>query len=322
MATPAPADVLVIFGITGDLAKVMTFRSLYRLERRGLLSCPIVGVAVDDWTDDQLRDHARECIAGTGEPVDDAVFARLAARLSYVAGDFGESATYGRVADAIKGTAAAGVLPGDPAVPVRHRGRRPVRRRPDRPRPGGRREAVRPRPGVGAGARRRAAHVPRRVADLPDRPLPREDGHRGGALPPVRQRAARARVEPPQPRVRADHDGRELRRRGPRPLLRPGRSAAGRGGQPPDAARGGDGHGGPRRRRPGDDQGRPARRVPGRGHRGPRPLRPRPVRRLPRHARRGAGLDHRDLRRPAARGRQLALVGRAVLHPHRQAPRR
>ena len=77
MATPAPADVLVIFGITGDLAKVMTFRSLYRLERRGLLSCPIVGVAVDDWTDDQLRDHARECIAGTGEPVDDAVFARL-----------------------------------------------------------------------------------------------------------------------------------------------------------------------------------------------------------------------------------------------------
>ncbi len=33
-----PADVLVIFGITGDLAKVMTFRSLYRLEMRGLLT--------------------------------------------------------------------------------------------------------------------------------------------------------------------------------------------------------------------------------------------------------------------------------------------
>ena len=84
MTTPALADVLVIFGITGDLAKVMTFRSLYRLERRGLLSCPIVGVAVDDWTDDQLRDHARECVVGTGESLDDDVFARLAARLSYV----------------------------------------------------------------------------------------------------------------------------------------------------------------------------------------------------------------------------------------------
>ena len=39
------ADVLVIFGITGDLAKKMTLRSLYRLEARGLLNCPIVGVA-------------------------------------------------------------------------------------------------------------------------------------------------------------------------------------------------------------------------------------------------------------------------------------
>jgi glucose-6-phosphate 1-dehydrogenase len=30
-----PADVFVVFGITGDLAKVMTFHSLYRLEHRG-----------------------------------------------------------------------------------------------------------------------------------------------------------------------------------------------------------------------------------------------------------------------------------------------
>ena len=35
----ALADALVVFGITGDLAKKMTLRSLYRLERRGLLSC-------------------------------------------------------------------------------------------------------------------------------------------------------------------------------------------------------------------------------------------------------------------------------------------
>ena len=64
---PQPADVLVVFGITGDLAKVMTFRSLYRLEMRDLLDCPIVGVAVDDWTLDKLREHARDCIEGTGE---------------------------------------------------------------------------------------------------------------------------------------------------------------------------------------------------------------------------------------------------------------
>jgi glucose-6-phosphate 1-dehydrogenase len=65
-AEPEPADVLVVFGITGDLAKVMTFRSLYRLEQRGLLDCPIVGVAVDDWSVDDLVKRARESIVGTG----------------------------------------------------------------------------------------------------------------------------------------------------------------------------------------------------------------------------------------------------------------
>src|SRR5690349_9992613 len=95
------ADVLVVFGITGDLAKVMTFHSLYRLERRGLLDCPILGVAVDDWSADKLRAHARECIEGCGEQIDDEVFDRLAARLSYVSGDFGDDATYGRVKEAM-----------------------------------------------------------------------------------------------------------------------------------------------------------------------------------------------------------------------------
>ena len=72
------ADVFVIFGITGDLAKVMTFHSLYRLEQRGLLSCPIVGVAVSDWSDDDLRSHAREAIIDCGDQIDEAVFDRLA----------------------------------------------------------------------------------------------------------------------------------------------------------------------------------------------------------------------------------------------------
>jgi glucose-6-phosphate 1-dehydrogenase len=96
-----PADVLVVFGISGDLAKVMTFRSLYRLERRGLLTCPVVGVAVDDWTTDDLREHARKAIEATGEPVDEEVFERFAGRLSYLSGDFGDPATFRRVADAV-----------------------------------------------------------------------------------------------------------------------------------------------------------------------------------------------------------------------------
>ena len=93
----------VAFGITGDLAKVMTFRSLYRLEKRGLLDCPILGVAVDDWTIDQLKDRARDSIIGTGEELDEQVFDRLADRFSYVAGDFADAATYEAVAEAING---------------------------------------------------------------------------------------------------------------------------------------------------------------------------------------------------------------------------
>ncbi|HEV7942616.1 MAG TPA: glucose-6-phosphate dehydrogenase [Solirubrobacteraceae bacterium] len=95
------ADVLVIFGITGDLARKMTLRSLYRLERRGLLDCPIVGVAVDDWDVERLRAHAREAIEAAGEKIQSSVFERLAARLSYVSGDFSDSQTFQRVAEAV-----------------------------------------------------------------------------------------------------------------------------------------------------------------------------------------------------------------------------
>src|SRR5512132_3016056 len=101
---PQPADVLVVFGITGDLAKVMTFHSLYRLESRGLLDCPIVGVAVDDWSDKDLREHARKAIeTSSGAKPDPKVFNRLAKRFSYVQGDFADDETYERLAEEIKG---------------------------------------------------------------------------------------------------------------------------------------------------------------------------------------------------------------------------
>jgi glucose-6-phosphate 1-dehydrogenase len=100
---PRPGDALVVFGITGDLAKKMTLQSLYRLERRHLLNVPVIGVAADDWTVDRLREHAREAIVGCGEQLDAHVFERFAARLRYVSGDFGDSGTYERVAKALDG---------------------------------------------------------------------------------------------------------------------------------------------------------------------------------------------------------------------------
>ena len=100
---PTQADVLVIFGITGDLARVMTFRSLYLLEARGILHCPVVGVAFEDWTLDQLVARARASIVDTGEELDEAVFARFVKRLSYRHGDFKDASTYAAVAKAIEG---------------------------------------------------------------------------------------------------------------------------------------------------------------------------------------------------------------------------
>ena len=103
MGPTLPADVLTIFGISGDLARKMTFHALYRLEARGKLDCPIVGVAIDDWDDEKLRAHARESIAATIEDPDEDVLARLAARMSYVQGDYADPATFERVAEAIEG---------------------------------------------------------------------------------------------------------------------------------------------------------------------------------------------------------------------------
>ena len=50
-----PADALVLFGATGDLAKRKLFPALYHLERRGELKVPVIGVARSDWTDEDFR---------------------------------------------------------------------------------------------------------------------------------------------------------------------------------------------------------------------------------------------------------------------------
>ncbi|MCV7399560.1 glucose-6-phosphate dehydrogenase [Mycobacterium fragae] len=95
------SDLLVIFGITGDLARKMTFRALYRLERRKLLQCPIVGVASDDIAVEELVKRARDAIKQAGEEIDDKVFDRLADRLSYLSGDVTDDALYNTLAERI-----------------------------------------------------------------------------------------------------------------------------------------------------------------------------------------------------------------------------
>jgi glucose-6-phosphate 1-dehydrogenase len=97
------AGALVVFGITGDLAKKQTFRALYRLEATDHLPAKVIGVARQDWSTDQLIEHARQDIEASGEKIDEGVFKRFAQRLSYLAGDFSDAGTYQRLAKALDG---------------------------------------------------------------------------------------------------------------------------------------------------------------------------------------------------------------------------
>ena len=99
------ADALVVFGITGDLAKKQTLLALYRLEAHHGLACKVIGVARQDWTTEHLIEHARQSIEATGEKIDEKVFKRFADRLSYLAGDFSAADTYQRLAKALSGEA-------------------------------------------------------------------------------------------------------------------------------------------------------------------------------------------------------------------------
>ncbi len=98
----ARADALVMFGISGDLAAKKLYSALYDLARRDRLPPAVVGVAVTDWTTDDLRSHIHDRLAAAG-PMDGPTFDRLAASLDYVAGDYRQADTYARLAAALAG---------------------------------------------------------------------------------------------------------------------------------------------------------------------------------------------------------------------------
>ncbi len=97
------ADALVIFGITGDLAKKQTLPALYRLEAHHRLACKVIGVGRQNWSTEHLIAHARESIEASGEQIDEAIFSRLAECLSYHGGDFGSIDTFQRLSAALPG---------------------------------------------------------------------------------------------------------------------------------------------------------------------------------------------------------------------------
>jgi glucose-6-phosphate 1-dehydrogenase len=99
---PTEADILVIFGITGDLARKMTFEALYRLERRGDLTCrKVIGIARNKWSEEELDGHARQAIEAKVPDPDEEAIKRLDGRLEYVQGEFDDPALYKAIAAAM-----------------------------------------------------------------------------------------------------------------------------------------------------------------------------------------------------------------------------
>jgi len=94
-------DALVIFGATGDLAKIETFPALVGLVKRGVLDVPVVGVAKSGWGLEQFRDYAVASLKLNGmDPADpDAV--KMLSLLRYVDGDLGDDATYKAMSDQV-----------------------------------------------------------------------------------------------------------------------------------------------------------------------------------------------------------------------------
>ena len=63
---PRAADVLVLFGITGDLARKLVLPALYELVAGGELTVPVIGVALTDLDTDGLRHHVEDCVRAMG----------------------------------------------------------------------------------------------------------------------------------------------------------------------------------------------------------------------------------------------------------------
>jgi glucose-6-phosphate 1-dehydrogenase len=99
-----PADALVLFGATGDLAYQQIFPALHAMAKRDRLRVPVIAVARQTWSLDQLRDRIRESLTAHGG-IDPAAYERLVARLSYVAGDYQDASTFDRLRTALGGAA-------------------------------------------------------------------------------------------------------------------------------------------------------------------------------------------------------------------------
>src|SRR3954453_1880143 len=96
-------DALVIFGATGDLAKLETFPALVGLVERGVLDVPVIGVAKSGWGLEQFRDYAAASLRLNRMDPTAPAATRMLQLLRYVDGDLDDEATYAAMSQAMDG---------------------------------------------------------------------------------------------------------------------------------------------------------------------------------------------------------------------------
>jgi glucose-6-phosphate 1-dehydrogenase len=95
---------LVVFGITGDLARKKLIPALYDLHSRGLLPTDfvLVGYARRDWSDGDFEDMARKAAKEHARtPWQEDVWSRLAGNVRFVPGSFDDDAGFDRLHDCL-----------------------------------------------------------------------------------------------------------------------------------------------------------------------------------------------------------------------------
>src|SRR5687768_6720134 len=89
---------IVILGAKGDLAKRKLLPAIYQLAQDKLLpeGCDILGMAREPMDDDAFRNMMHDAIRASEEipQFDEFVWGKLAARMHYTSGDFGEENAY------------------------------------------------------------------------------------------------------------------------------------------------------------------------------------------------------------------------------------
>ena len=99
----AQSDALVLFGVTGDLARKKIFPALYAMAKRGVLDVPVVGVASSPWSVAQLRKRATESIREAGRIDNRAALDHVLSMLRYVSGNYNDPATFKALKSALGG---------------------------------------------------------------------------------------------------------------------------------------------------------------------------------------------------------------------------